>query len=218
MGPSRTPRRAHAGYTLVELMMVVMIIAISVMAFAPGFSAAMADRRVSTATRELIRIGRRARADTFGYLRAHLLWVQPGERRIQLLRGPTQSCTTPLWQDIQADCDEPLNSATHQRCVEDLDLDTWTRGDEIALREEILVGSKPVYRSTDRALCWSPSGRMFLAVNDSLEDAAKALKDVNDVNGGVVFTLHQGDGDPEIPPDTVHRVLFPLGASPRVLR
>jgi prepilin-type N-terminal cleavage/methylation domain-containing protein len=218
MGSLRTERRARAGYTLVELMMVVMIIGISMLAFAPSFGKAMADRRVSTATRELIRIGRRARSDTFGYLRAHLLWVQPATARIQLLRGPTQSCTTPLWATIQTDCAADSNADSGQRCLENIDLTKWTRGDEIALREEILAGGRPAYRSVSRAICWAPSGQVFMATNNALATAATALIDANEVNGGVVFTLHSGAADPTIPPDTVHRVLFPLGSTPRVLR
>ena len=200
--------------------MVVMIIALSVISFAPSFGKAMADRRVSTATRELIRIGRRARSDTFGYLRAHLIWVQPTTGRIQLLRGPTPSCTTAPWATIQADCANPVASVAHERCLEDVDLRSWTRGEDIALREEVLSSGKPAYRTTGRALCWAPSGRVFLGADNSLAAATAigTFSDSNAVSGGVVFTLHAGTEDPVTPPDTIHRVLFPLGASPRVLR
>jgi prepilin-type N-terminal cleavage/methylation domain-containing protein len=214
-----SPRlKPRAGYTLVELMMVVMIIAASVLAFAPGFGKAMADRRVSTATRELIRIGRRARSDTFGYLRAHLLWVQPESRRVQLLRGPTPSCRNTDWENIQPDCPANANEMAKQRCLENVDFGSWVQGEKLALREEYLNGNKPAYRTTNRAICFAPTGQVFHARDNSLANARATLSDLNSVNGGVVFTLHAGTSDPIIPPDLVHRVLFPLGGTPRVLR
>lgn len=218
MGLSRSSKRARAGYTLVELMVVVMIIAVSVISFAPGFGKALADRSVSQATRELIRLGRRARSDTFGYLRAHLLWIQPASLRIQLLRGPTQSCTTAPWATIQTDCPASTLAVKSQRCLENVSLPDMTREWSIAMREEFLTGGEPAYRTTNRAICFAPSGQMFMALNNSLADATNALSDLNTVNGGVVYTLHLGTSDPVEPPDLVHRVLFPLGGTPRALR
>lgn len=212
----RSARRRREGYTLVELMMVVMIIATSVLAFAPSFGKAMADRRVSTAARELIRIGRRARSDTFGYLRAHLLWVQPSAGRIQLLRGPTQSCTTAAWESIVNDCTATPVGA---RCLEDVSLTTWGRGKGIALREETLNGNNAAYNATSRAICFAPSGQVFLGKDDGLAAAHGKLSDANTVKGGVVFTIHSGASDPDPEAgDLVHRVLFPLGSTPRALR
>jgi len=218
MGPSRTRLRASAGYTLVELMVIVTIIGASVILFAPGFSRAMADRRVSTAARELIRLGRRARSDTFGYLRAHLLWIQPATGRVQLLRGPTQSCTTPAWAAIQADCAVSVSDMSAQRCLENIDFTAWAKGNAISLREEALVGGAPAYNSVSRAICFAPSGQVFLGANNALASAAAALSDLNSVNGGVVYTLHAGTGNPVVGTNVIHRVLFPLGSTPRALR
>lgn len=218
MGSSRTSRRTRAGYTLIELMMVVMIIAISVVAFAPGFGRAMANRRVSTAARELIRIGRRARSDTFGYLRSHLIWIQPSQGRVQLLRGTTPSCTAPPWAAIQADCAANANAMSAQRCLENVDFGEWSPSDDISLREEQLGTGGVGYSDVSRAICFAPSGQVFLASNNALGTAAGALSDVNTVFGGVVFTLHLGVGDPVAGTDLIHRVLFPLGSTPRALR
>lgn len=218
MGPSRTSRRSRAGYTLIELMMVVMIIAISVVAFAPGFGRAMANRRVSTAARELIRIGRRARSDTFGYLRSHLIWIQPANRRVQLLRGTTPSCTAPPWAAIQTDCAATGTGMSAQRCLENVDFGDWSPNDDIALREELLNAGAVSYSAVNRAICFAPSGQVFLARNNSLDVAADALSDLNTVSGGVVYTLHAGTADPVAGTDLIHRVLFPLGSTPRALR
>lgn len=200
--------RRREGYTLVELMMIVMIIAISMVAFAPGFGRAMTNRHVSTAARELIRIGRRARSDSFGYLRAHLIWIQPASARVQLLRGPTNSCLLPQWHLIQADC-----AARAQRCLEDLDLTRWV-GRSLQLREQLVNGA---YATTRRALCYGPTGIVMWGTGNDLEAASAALTETNSVNGGFLYTLHAGSGDPGAS-DSVHRVLFPLGSTPRSLR
>jgi len=217
MGFPRGTAGRRIGYTLVELMMIVTIIGISVMAFAPGFSRAMADRRVSTAARELIRIGRRARSDTFGYLRAHLVWLSPTERRIQLLRAPTSSCLLTVWTPVSLEC----NSAG-ANCLEDLSLSTWSAGGAgIRLYEETRAGADVKYETKGRALCFSPSGITYYGQGTTLADATGTLSDtISDaIPGGFVYTMHaaQDEGAPTAS-SRVHRVLFPLGASPRSLR
>lgn len=203
--------------------MIVMIIAVSVLAFTPGFSRAMADRRVGLATRELIRIGRRARADTFGYLRAHLLWIKPGTGTVagtvQLLRGPTNSCALTAWNTVAADC--ATNLAT-SRCVESLQLANESGSTRvITLREEAVDGSITSYSSLNRALCFQPSGVMMTGSGGTDPPAGSALVEMTAgvVAGGYVFALVSGAD----PPGTnaaqkVHRVLFPQGGSPRSLR
>jgi len=207
---ARSPRRD--GYTLIELMMIVTIIGISVVAFAPGFGRAMADRQVSTAARELIRIGRRARSETFGYLRAHLLWITPASGTVQLLRGPNNSCTLSSWTQPQADC-----ALTPQgpRCLENLRLGTWSTR-SIALYEEASGGA---FQQLNRALCYAPSGAVLYAQVGSIGDVAGALSDQAPANvgGGFVYTLHAGTSAPTLT-DRVHRVLFPLGSTARALR
>jgi prepilin-type N-terminal cleavage/methylation domain-containing protein len=224
-------RGIRAGYTLVELMMVVTIIAVSVLAFMPGFSRAMADRRVSLATREVIRIGRRARAETFGYLRAHLLWITPGTSPgtsvVQLLRGPTNSCTLTSWNAIAADC---AATPMGQRCVENLSLSSMAGGQRsISVFEEQLDGSNAtIYSSSGRALCFQPSGVMMYGSGADVEAATKSteLRGENvaagngTTGGGFIFSLVEGTDAPNSAnkAQRVHRVLFPMGGSARSLR
>ena len=217
MGFPRGTARGRVGYTLVELMIVVTIIGISVTAFAPGFSRAMADRRVSIAARELIRMGRRARSDTFGYLRAHLLWITPDKGRVQLLRGRSNSCLLTVWKPVLATCDTP----TRRDCLEDFTLAGMSGGREIAILEEQISGATVRYADTSkgRALCFAPSGLTYYGQGTDIESATSALTETvtKDIPGGFVYALHAGTGEPTAT-SRVHRVLFPLGSSPRALR
>jgi hypothetical protein len=202
-------------------MMVVMIIAVSTLAFSPGISGAMAERRVSSVARELIRLGRRARSDSFGYLRAHLIWIVPGDSaRVMLLRGPNNSCLLPKWNDIAADCPALPSSGPMAelgaRCLENLFVSQISGGKAVSLREEWLDGTVAKYRSDTRALCYAPNGIVYHGTG-TLAAAATGLDERNTVNGGFVYALHSGTGDP-VSTDRVHRVLFPLGSSARTVR
>jgi len=208
----------RAGYTLVELMMVVAIIAASTLAFAPGIGRAVADRRVSSATRELIRIGRRARSDSLGYLRAHLIWITPATGRVMLLRGPNNSCLLSNWSAISADCPSTATATLGPRCLEQVFVAALGGPTSIAMREETLAGAGVAsYGTPARALCYASSGVVYQATGTTLALASAALSDLNTVNGGLVYTLHTGTGNP-VSTDRVHRILFPLGSSARALR
>jgi type II secretory pathway pseudopilin PulG len=199
-------------------MMVVAIIAASTLAFAPGIGRAVADRRVSSATRELIRIGRRARSDSFGYLRAHLIWITPATGRVMLLRGPNNSCLLPNWNAISADCPSTPLTTLGPRCLEQVFVSTLGGPTSIAMREETLSGTGVAsYGTAAHALCYASSGVVYHATGADLTAATLALSDLNTVNGGVVYTLHTGTGDP-VSTDRIHRILFPLGSSARALR
>ena len=197
--------------------MVVTIIGVSAVAFAPGIGRATTDRRVSTAARELIRIGRRARADTFGYLRAHLIWIVPATGTVQLLRGATNSCTLTVadWPTVQGDCAIATGPGSN-RCLENLSIAAITTDATILMYEETLPG--PAYsNAVSRALCYAPNGLVYWGQGANITTAAGALTDNNSVNGGFVYTLHKGTGAPTVA-SRVHRVLFPLGGSARSLR
>ena len=217
MGFPRGTAARRTGYTLVELMMIVTIIGVSVLAFAPSFGRQMSERRVSTASRELIRIGRRARSDTFGYLRAHLIYLSPTSGRVMLLRAPTSSCTLTEWAPIAEDCDKGL-----PRCLEDLKLANWaSSAAPIRMYEEQYVAGEVAYDTRGRALCFAASGVTYWGSGNTVTAATTALSETisEAVPGGFVYTLHASvtAGAP-LATSRVHRVLFPLGGSPRSLR
>lgn len=214
-------KTSRGGYTLVELMMVVAVIAASTLAFAPGIGRAVADRRVSSATRELIRIGRRARSDSFGYLRAHLIWITPATGRVMLLRGPNNSCLLPDWNAISADCPSTATGVRGQRCLEQVFISSIAGSGSMAMREETVTSAGVAsYATTPRALCYAPNGLVYHQTGANLTAALTAgLSELNTtaIGGGFVYTLHTGTSSP-ISTDRVHRILFPLGSSARSLR
>ncbi|MDB4971801.1 MAG: hypothetical protein JWN48_142 [Myxococcaceae bacterium] len=207
-------------------MVVVSIIGMSTLAFAPGIGRAIAERRVSTAARELIRIGRRARSDTFGFLRAHLIWINPATGVVQLMRGSTNSCTLTVadWPTVQAACVIQANgSLTGPNCLESMVLSTLTKDSRIYMYEELLSGTTVTYQQTARAICYAPNGIVYYAAGADLAAAVAApLTDANNatVRGGFVYTLHKGGASTASPgvASRVHRVLFPLGGTARSLR
>jgi prepilin-type N-terminal cleavage/methylation domain-containing protein len=211
-------QRSRGGFTLVELMIVVTIIGLSVVAFAPGFSRAMAEREVSFATREILRIAKRARTESLGYRRAYLMYVNPGASdsdapRVQLLRAPNNSCVAQAWDTLQATCDTP---AIGRPCVEDVDFGSdvnfSSSGFTVRALEEATDGSTS---SQDRALCWAPNGLVYTRSPAVLTTPLAETNASNTVNGGVLFKLSLWQDGGQIGRD--HRVLIPLGGAPMVV-
>jgi prepilin-type N-terminal cleavage/methylation domain-containing protein len=65
--------KSQEGFTILELMIVVTIITILAAAAAEGFGSSVSDMRASNLEEDLVRIGRRARAEPLGTGMAHLL-------------------------------------------------------------------------------------------------------------------------------------------------
>jgi prepilin-type N-terminal cleavage/methylation domain-containing protein len=214
-----TPMRAHrsgAGFTLVELMVVVTIIGLSVLAFAPSFSRAMAEREVSFATREILRIAKRARSESLGYRRAYMMVIDPGASddqapTVQLLRAGNNSCVAQNWAALQATC-----GTLNGQCVEDVDLNGnanfSTRGFTVRGLEEAVGGA---VSSESRALCWAPNGLVYTRSPADLGTQLGETNANNTVNGGVVYKLSLFQDGSEV--GRAHRVLIPLSGSPMVV-
>jgi len=97
MGP-----RSKSGFTLIELMIVVIITAVLLTYAVPGISRTIADRRCASLVSEIVRIGRRARSAADNSQPAHLFVIRPngtgdGNATVTLLRGTTSGCARQNW-------------------------------------------------------------------------------------------------------------------------
>ena len=208
--PLPNPRRA--GFTLSELMAVVVLVLIGMTLAAPAISTALAEKRSGQVTLDLVRLGRRARADAIAYGRAHVLrYGATGAGgdfgRVRLLRGFTGGCNTNNWTTIlaaAADC-----TAANSTCIDELDA---TASRYRLGGNDTLLSAPAAFPALD--ICYEPNGRMMYSAN-----AATTRFTANNtvaIGGGFVFTaVRQRDG---VNVGPTRRVIFPLGGTARVLR
>jgi len=206
----RDPRLA--GFTLYELMAVVMIILVGMTLAAPTISTALAEKRTGQVALDLVRLGRRARADSIAYGRAQVLRYSNAGAfgafgRVQLFRGIAGGCNTNNWVPIFAAAGT-CGSAT-STCVDELDASNsrYRLGGN-----DSLLTSPAAFPAVD--ICYEPNGTMMYSVNGGTTrftpNNSAAL------GGGFVFSVvRQRSGANEGP---TRRVVFPLGGSARVLR
>jgi len=202
-------------------MIVVTVIGIGTAMSASGIGEAFSDNRALRASRELVRIGRRAKAETMGYMRAHLVWIEPAQNRVSLIRGTGWSCTNENWSARLAlgPCRGAGASPTPVPCIDQVDFQEGNTGNDDANWPSVafVSGSPASYDSTsaaNTAICYAPSGRMFSDQGANL--AALTLSEANVRNGGFVFAVRRlSDGTQW---GQSRWVLFPQGAPPRLMR
>lgn len=199
--------KSRAGFTLTELLIVIMLVSGSAALAAPAIGAAMAERRVAQAHLDVLRIGRRARSEALALGRAHLLRFSttsnPGDHgRFRLYRGTTSSCTTTNWATVTAaaDCVAP-------ECIDDVNLgDSDYRTSATSF---VHMRGSPDNALVD--LCYTSSGAMRHRVS-----AVAPFSDQNNTNGvagGYIFTLQsKRSGTLQ---GVQRSIVFPLGGAPR---
>ncbi|MBK8171322.1 MAG: hypothetical protein IPK60_13380 [Sandaracinaceae bacterium] len=204
---SRSPNRKLAGFTLVELMIAICIIITVTALAAPAIGTARADARAARASQNLIRLGRRARAESIAYGRAHLLRYTTAssvgsQGRMMLYRGVTSTCNSNNWLAILA---SPTCGVANSMCVDELDLgDTQYN----TTTHTVLLRS-PAFAFVD--ICYQPNGNML-----HREIATARFIDQNTVAGGFAFNITRAvDG---VQDGVTRTVVFPLGGVPRLFR
>jgi prepilin-type N-terminal cleavage/methylation domain-containing protein len=238
MGPSRQ----RAGFTLIEMMVVVTIIGISIAAFAPSFSHSMADRRCATASMELVRMGRRARAESIGLQRAFLVHIEYGmapnqTARMRLLRANTMRCDVDDWAVHAAAC--PTNEVERgaTACMESIDLasshwykppyaitvgmwtgsDTPSSPDPNALVQKVASGGA----RGEASICYEPSGTIRWTVSPLGPGAGMLFSTLNAGDaqgGGLMFATGLVNRSTQLLDNVARVSLFPLAGTPRRMR
>lgn len=202
---STKQRPQEAGFTILEAMVVVAIIAISAALAAPALSEAMAVRRASEASHSLVRIAARGRSEAIAYGRAHLLlWDGASPGGFELWRGRTNLCTANDWGTIVTGTCEANPDCTDQLQMRRYDQGTHT-----------VVVTQP---AGALSLCFQPDGEVrFLGGGAPAPNALwTAVAPVGGATEGLVFEIDRRENGASA--GVIRRVVIPYGGSPRILR
>ena len=118
----------QAGFTLIELMVVLVVMGALVSAALPSIGGGFADRRVAVVAREVVSLFRRARYMSSAYGRAHQVIYEPGGGAgltqpfvFETLRGTAGTCSLSTFESgNNQPQDTNCGDATHWRCVDSL--------------------------------------------------------------------------------------------------
>ncbi|MEM6962005.1 MAG: prepilin-type N-terminal cleavage/methylation domain-containing protein, partial [Myxococcota bacterium] len=207
-----------AGYTLLELMVVVVIIGVLAALTAPAVGAALADRRVAQAAQDVVRLTRRGRSEAMALGRAHVLrfnqdWGD-GTPAFRLYAGINNSCNANLdaWQPIftaaAADCSNRFF------CVDDSYIGSFFRPRFTAAAAERVVVVSAL--GDEVQFCFEPNG--ITRWRTGTTDAGTRFLGSNNatLDGAAVFTFQRETDQGLV--GVVRQVVIPLGADARVVR
>lgn len=204
--PSRAPHR-QGGFTLIELAIVLIVIAVMVGLAAPAISSALNERRANEATLDLVRLARNARSSSAAYGRAHLLrYVAAGPGRVDLYRGISNQCSPSSnpWGTITGG-----GCANNPYCIDTLDLadSHYSPGDFQVQLALVNNGLNTI------DICYAPNGVMWWSTN-----GAASFSDLNSnaLAGGVRFSFTPQVGGAQ--KGVVRYAVLPLGGDARVVR
>ena len=227
-------RRRSAAYTLIELMVVVVLIAILAMAGAPSFVKARSDRLAFSYARQVGEIVHNARARSAARGSAHMV-VYDGTTygaRGALFSfealdntdasatppgpNPAPSCKTPgQWQGVQG---YTAGTATNLfGLIDGLNINpTSTAAIEVV--ENITMIAYPTPSTTAMkafVLCTTPNGTTFYGTGSTVDDAVTAMQASIPFTGIVEIDVARHDSGGTIV-GLNRRVLITGGAAPRI--
>jgi prepilin-type N-terminal cleavage/methylation domain-containing protein len=205
-------RAPEAGFTLLELLVVVSIIAVTAALATPAIMSALNDRRANEAALDMVRLARRGRSEAAGYGRAYMVRFNNGSNGSAVLwRGNNNGCNTNDWGTIiGSGCED------NAMCVDALELDSshfQTSSSQVVMTAPTLGATVDVcYEPTGRMLWRTSTTSRFTALN-----SAGAGDDATNLGGGVRFAFapQKTDGTAD---GVTRRVVLPLGGDPRTVR
>jgi prepilin-type N-terminal cleavage/methylation domain-containing protein len=156
LGPVMTGSRQRAGFTLIEMMIVVVIIGVMAVAAAPTFSATLADNRQRGAAVDLLRLALKARSLALASGSAYLLRIQGKAAEVgtaKLYAGMNGRCSQTAWDTVafvEADGHGPIES---------LDLAAYNpAGAGAVISARAMRGDKPM---DELWICYQPNGETW---------------------------------------------------------
>lgn len=188
------------GFTLIELMIVVVIIAVVAALALPSIATGLRDRAANQAALDLVRLARRARAEAAGYGRAHMLHFDAAtDGSAELYRGFVGRCALNNWAAVTAGgCDD------NTMCIDSLVMNRDHRSLS-TINMALSDGTNWL------ELCFETSG-----VVRHRTTPGGTFTDANVVNGGFQFLFQRYNADGNL--GVARRVLVPLGGTARILR
>lgn len=191
---SRRPRRD--GFTLIELMLVVVLVGISAAMIAPAIQRTMAINRASRCQYDFARLLRRARGEAIGTGRAHLIDINSiaTDVHMNVYLGDSSSCQRSSWLGIVG-VSAPVDGVAQS---------TYDAGgDGVFVRVTMAGGPAP------RQICYEPDGERF--------DRSAAAGVFQRTQAIITVTLdrhEQGVGGI----DVLRQIVIPQFGVPRVVR
>jgi prepilin-type N-terminal cleavage/methylation domain-containing protein len=195
------PRVRSAGFTLIELMVVLVVILVAVGLAAPAISNAMHERRAAEATLDVVRLARHARSAAAAYGRAHLVtFVAGGSGVVQVWRGVSNRCNGNVWsnQTFQTVMGGDCHSSDY--CIDQMNMDERYKGAKP-------ITLAPVGPAFD--ICYEPTG--MVRWRDGGSNAAFLEVNSPAIGGGARYQITPLGG-------VVRTVVLPLGGDARVVR
>jgi prepilin-type N-terminal cleavage/methylation domain-containing protein len=199
-----------AGFSLIELMVVLVIIGVMSAAVMPSMSDVLADHRQAAAAIDVARIGRQARSLTMASGVAYALHFQQGSSDlgiVDLFRGATARCRETTWSQAAA---RPVSTVTLVTYNPSAGTPSADDSDRHVI---VLEATRPDVTGTvaDQWICYQPNGETYLGTGT--EPAFTRQSDTNPVTLTVRGYVKKSGGS--VQHGQNREILFAAGDTPR---
>lgn len=205
----RPASKHRSGFTLLELMVVVSIVAVVVGLALPTMSQQLADQKTNQMALDIVASARLARSSATAYGRAHLMRWDPagaaGLGTVEVYRGINNGCNTNNWGAIVGVCAGNVN------CIEAVHATEYQSGNSTYQMSVIgaLNAGGDICFEPNGTVRWRPGPAGFFTNN-------LVATGGQDSNGGFVFNIQRRNTGTDV--GVARQVLIPLGGDARKIR